>query len=89
MDTSLTSGRYEIRIGSRLDEESSGWFDGFQMTSEDDVTVLRGSVVDQSALHGLLARIRDLSLPLIEVRRISPLARDGAVETGTPSEERQ
>jgi hypothetical protein len=89
MDRSLTPGSYEIRIGSRLDEESSDWFDGFQATHEDGVTVLRGSVVDQSALHGLLARIRDLSVPLIEVRRIAALRRDGAQIAGAPSKEKQ
>lgn len=89
MDTSLTPDSYEIRVGSRLVEDWSAWFDGCQMTFEGDVTVLRGSVADQSALHGLLARIRDRSLPLIEVRRISPLARDGAARTEPPTEEEQ
>jgi hypothetical protein len=89
MDKSARRESYEIRIGSRLDERWSDWFDGFLMTCEDDVTVLRGSVADQSALHGLLARIRDLSLPLIEVRRIPPLPRDGVAQTGTPSKEEQ
>lgn len=89
MDTSPTQGSYEIRIGSRLDEELSGWFDEFRMTYEGDVTVLTGSVVDQSALHGLLARIRDLSLPLIEVRRIFPLTRDGTANVGKPQVEEQ
>jgi hypothetical protein len=31
-----------------------------------------GPVADQAALHGLLAKIRDLSLPLLSVRRIDP-----------------
>jgi hypothetical protein len=36
------------------------------------VTVLAGPVADQAALHGLLARVRDLGLPLLSVRRIDP-----------------
>ena len=31
------------------------------------MTVLRGRVADQAALHGLLARLRDLGVPLISV----------------------
>ena len=38
-------------------------------TGPDGVTVLQGRVVDQAALHGLLARLRDLGLPLLSVRR--------------------
>ena len=33
------------------------------------VTTLRGPVVDQAALHGVIVRIRDLGLPLLSVRR--------------------
>ena len=36
---------------------------------ESDGTVLRGSVVDQAALHGVLGKVRDLGLPLIAVNR--------------------
>ena len=59
---------YEIRLDGRLDERWASWFDG--MTVEPGpggVTVLRGLVADQAALHGLLARLRDLGLPLISV----------------------
>jgi hypothetical protein len=65
--------RYEIRVEGILDEQWSAWFDGMQITSEpDSVTVIVGTVTDQAALHGLLARVRDLCLPLISVRRLDP-----------------
>jgi hypothetical protein len=32
--------------------------------------LLTGSIADQAALHGLLARIRDLGLPLLSVKRM-------------------
>ena len=35
-------------------------------------TVLRGPVVDQSALHGLLQKVRDVGVPLISVTRLPP-----------------
>jgi hypothetical protein len=60
--------QYEIRLRGRLDERWSAWFEGMTMALEPGgVTVLRGPVVDQAALHGLLARLRDLGLPLISV----------------------
>jgi hypothetical protein len=65
--------RYEIRVEGILDECWSGWFDGMQVTSTPDaVTVIAGPVTDQAALHGILAKVRDLGLSLISVRRIGP-----------------
>lgn len=64
---------YEIRIGGALDNHWAGWFEGLTMTSkEDGTTVLVGPVTDQAALHGLLAKVRDLGLPLLSVNRIEP-----------------
>jgi hypothetical protein len=63
--------RYEIRVEGALDQRWSDWFDGLQITSHPDgVTVLAGPVADQAALHGLLAKVRDLNLPLLSVRCI-------------------
>ena len=66
-------GWYEISIRGRLDEHWSTWFDGMTLdVSRPGLTVLRGPVVDQAALHGLLARLRDLGTPLVSVRSIDP-----------------
>ena len=63
-------GSYEIRLKGHLNARWADWFDGLTLTHESDgTTVLIGSVVDQAALHGLLAKVRDLGLPLIAVRR--------------------
>ena len=62
---------YEIRLKGQIDKRWAAWFDGLTVTNiEDDETVLVGPVVDQTALHGLLAKVRDLNLPLLSVRRI-------------------
>jgi hypothetical protein len=64
---------YEIRVRGVLDRHWSGWFDGLQVSSDaPDQTLIAGPVADQAALHGLLAKIRDLGLPLLLVRRVSP-----------------
>jgi len=63
-------GRYEIRLKGHLEPRWADWFDGLRLTLESDgTTLLSGSVVDQAALHGLLAKVRDLGLPLIAVHR--------------------
>jgi hypothetical protein len=62
---------YHIRIKGYLDEKWSDWFDGFTITHPgESETLLSGSVSDQSALHGILAKIRDLGLTLISVEQI-------------------
>jgi hypothetical protein len=62
---------YELRVGGHLDAHWSTWFDGFTLTHEDDGTsTLRGVVRDQSQLHGLLNRVRDLGTTLISVTHL-------------------
>jgi hypothetical protein len=64
--------RYELRVRGVLDRHWSGWFEGLEVSSEEPgQTLIAGPVADQAALHGLLARIRDLGLPLLSVQRIS------------------
>ena len=64
---------YEIRVQGVLDSGWSAWFEGLQVTSDQaGQTTIAGPVTDQAALHGLLAKIRDLGLPLLEVRRLDP-----------------
>jgi len=64
-------GCYRIRVKGTLDRRWSDWFDGCTITSQaNDETLLTGPVADQAALHGLLAKIRDLGLPLLSVKRV-------------------
>jgi hypothetical protein len=59
---------YELRIEGDLDPHWSTWFGGLALTHEGDgTTTLRGLVTDQSELHGLLAKIRDLGVTLISL----------------------
>jgi hypothetical protein len=64
-------GVYCIRVKGSLDQKWSDWFGGMTLTPQEcDETVLTGQVMDQAALHGMLAKIRDLGLPLLYVERI-------------------
>jgi hypothetical protein len=63
--------QYEICVKGRLGPRWSAWFDGLSLTSEDDgTTVIRGPVVDQAALHGLLQKLRDVGIPLVSLTQI-------------------
>ncbi len=64
---------YQIRIKGHLGAQWADWFEGLNITLEDQgETCLSGPVVDQAALHGLLKKVRDLGLPLISVNRVEP-----------------
>jgi len=61
---------YEIRVQGHIGESWSSWFEGMSIRHEESgETVLSGPLVDEAALHGVLMRIADLGLPLIEVKR--------------------
>ena len=65
--------QYEIRVRGVLDSQWSTWLDDLEITSDvPGQTLIAGPVTDQAALHGLLAKIRDLNLPLLSVRRLDP-----------------
>lgn len=66
-------GRCRIRIQGRLDQRWSTWFDGMSLTyDEDGTTLLEGYVGDQAALHGLIRKVGDLGLTLLEVTNETP-----------------
>ena len=69
---------YSIRVQGYLDQERSGWFDGLAIThTTDGETILSGSIVDQAAQHGVLLKIRDMGLSLLEVKRGRSALDDG------------
>lgn len=60
---------YEIRVRGRLSEEQwASWFDDLTVSTAGGESTLRGRVPDHAALYGLLARLRDLAVPLLAVR---------------------
>jgi hypothetical protein len=66
------SAVYHIRVQGSIGTQWSSWFDDLEIVSlTDGETLLAGPVVDQAALHGILAKIRDMNLPLLSVTRDS------------------
>jgi hypothetical protein len=66
--------RYTVRIRGHLDPMWSAWFDDLAIAQQaDGTTTLTGPVIDQAALFGLLARLRDLGATLLA---IEPFADD-------------
>ena len=61
---------FEIRVQGHLRPEWATWFDGLTMEIRGEHTLLTGPVADQSALYGLLKRVRNLGLPLLAVNQI-------------------
>ena len=62
--------RYEIRVRGRVSEATLSTFEGMDADVANTETVLKGPVLDQANLHGLLDRIQALGLELIEVRQL-------------------
>jgi hypothetical protein len=84
MTTDDDDGKYEIRVRGHLEFRWASWFDGMTLTKESDgTTSIRGPVIDQAALHGLLHRLRDTGLPLISVRQLDP-----SITESTPASKR-
>jgi hypothetical protein len=70
--TSSQPSHYAIRIKGFLDPHWE-WLEGLTVTHIDlGETLLTGPIIDQAALHGLIARIRDLNLTLLSVNQIDP-----------------
>jgi hypothetical protein len=79
---------YRITVEGALDDGWSAWFDGLTLAHDaDGVTTLEGAVRDQAALHGLLARVRDLGLTLVAVERRGAGPTTGPTEPPGPPDD--
>jgi hypothetical protein len=65
----------EIRVKGHLDTQWAEWLDSLTIThTQQNETILSGPVQDQAALYGLIAKLRDLGLPLLSVNGDRPLS---------------
>jgi hypothetical protein len=70
VDRSQQAGSYVIRVRGTLDAHWARWFDGLTLSAGEAETIISGPIRDLAELHGLLTKIHDLGLPLLEVRRV-------------------
>jgi hypothetical protein len=61
---------YQIRVEGVLGPQWAAWFGNLQIENDGRQTIISGSFTDQAALHGMLAKVRDLGLCLISVDRL-------------------
>ena len=73
----------ELKVKGWIDERWSEWLDGLQITHLDpDETLLAGPLVDQAALYGLIAKLRDLGLSLLAFACVEPSQETGVRPCG-------
>lgn len=63
---------YKIHIQGILNPVWADWFECLQISHTSSETILTSVIQDQSALHGLLAKIRDMNLKIISIIRYDP-----------------
>lgn len=59
--------QFRIKVKGKLGKEWTVWFENLDIDFDGENSTLTGKVSDQSALHGILNKIRDLNLKLISV----------------------
>ena len=65
--------QYEVRVRGHVGPRWTAWFDGLSLSTEDGgITVIRGPMVDDAALQGLLQTLRDVGLPLVSLIQLPP-----------------
>lgn len=61
---------YRIVVRGQIDQTWSAWLSELSILYEDDLSILTGALPDQSALYGVLLKLRDLNLTLISLERL-------------------
>ena len=82
--------RCHIRIKGYLDPSWQDWFEGLEIVQEQEGTTLfSGSLRDQAALHGILAKIRGLGLTLLSLETKEETVQNISVKNGQISKSKE
>ena len=69
-EATMQQQHYEIRVEGHLSVDWSDWFEGLIVRQEASGETILCGLLDQAALHGVLAKVRDLGLVLVAVQRV-------------------
>ncbi|MDA3893152.1 MAG: hypothetical protein PF517_15935 [Salinivirgaceae bacterium] len=61
------SCKAKIKLQGHLDKKWENWFEGMELSHENDTTILCGYIKDHAYMYGLINKIRDLNLKLISI----------------------
>ena len=75
---------YEVRVSGLVPDDAIAEFGDISVSTTSVSTVLSGEISDQSALLGLLARLRALGLDVVEVRRVLTTPEPATSEPSVP-----
>lgn len=67
--------RYEFRVAGLLSERARGAFPEMTVLDAPPQTIIRGDVLDESHLHGMLVLIQDLGLHVVSVQEVPDAGR--------------
>jgi hypothetical protein len=83
----MTALNYEIRVEGVVPDDVLEEIEGVRVATQPVVTILRGTVVDQAALHGVINRLQGLGLDLFEVRRLTAAPSTGPATPASGDEQ--
>lgn len=69
--------RYRLVVEGELDEARAGWFGAVSLLAADGLTTMELDVADQAELHGIMRRVSDVNLRVVELARLPAGAGDG------------
>ena len=64
----MVTSNYEVTFKGEAGATVRAAFEGLEVTVGHGVTVLKGELPDQAALHGIIHRVESLGLELVDVR---------------------
>jgi hypothetical protein len=66
----MATNRYEFRVAGKLSDRARTAFDDMEVVDAPPETIIRGAVVDESHLHGILALLQSMGLQVVAMNQV-------------------